>query len=439
MAFAVGGTFMGSTFDSARAQDEAEAKQLTVTKTAYWSRSLGHVAPRSLTDRFPPTVVCLVAPGFCNSPLAPALAGGDGVVQQAQPEAVVPSGDPFAEVMAGGKDHLPSGVIAGARRYLSALQFEVPTLPSDERVSKFEISLMPVPDVTFHFDSPGFRQAILAVLRLIQSEDPEAFMTELEKVGDDGHPIAQDEIPLGVEACPIVADFAWEAGGNQNADNAPERDTDERSDAGVVPKQVDCALGANGRVQDGKWFFDLSLAANAWAEGKLPNNGVLLRPVLPPNLAYGDPDLSTFDQVVFFSPTSAETDDQKPMFTLVTKDRARPVSTVGAARSIDSQVLGASTTNTETFTEAFGGIDDVAPAVDTPAPAVDTPPQRGSTLPALSGTPITEWWVWLLLPMFLAGVYLTTQALTAEPAMAVAGRSGAMTRLIEARKRGDLL
>ncbi|HLG00760.1 MAG TPA: hypothetical protein VI916_09820 [Acidimicrobiia bacterium] len=436
MAFAIGGLFLATPFGVARAEEGAEAQKLTITKQAYWSRSLGHVAPKALTDHFPPTVVCLVAPQFCNSPLAPALAEGDKIAQQTQPESI-PGGDATAEAMAGGKENLPTGVLAGARRYLSAIQFDTPAIPTGHRATKFEIQLTPDPDFTFHYDSPAFRQTVLSVLRLIQSEDPEAFMTELEKVGNERHP-PKSETLLGVEACPIVGDFAWDAGGNQDAAKAPERDTDERKDGAVFPKQVDCSLGSNAKHRDGKWVFDLTLAVNAWADGKIPNNGLLLRPVLPPNLAYGDPDLSTFDQAVFFSPTGTTISDNLPTFSLATKEKSKPV-TLASGRTIQPQVLGAQATS-ETFTETFGALDDPAPVLDAadPAPAVDAPPQRGATLPAGLGVPVTEWWVWLLLPMFLAGVYLTTQALTAEPAMVTVQRSGAMTRLIEARRRGEL-
>lgn len=434
MALAIGGLFLATPFGVARAEEGAEAQKLTITKQAYWSRSLGHVAPKSLTDHFPPTVVCLVLPAFCNSPLAPVLAEGDKLAQSTQPESL-PGGDQIAEAMAGGKENLPTGVLAGARRYLSAIQFDTPAIPAGHRATAFEIQLTPDPDFTFHYDSPAFRQAVLSALRLIQTEDPEAFMTELKKVGDDGHPL-KNETVLGVEACPIVGGFAWDAGGNQDAATAPERDTDERKEGAVLPKQVDCNLGSNAKQRDGKWVFDLTLTANAWADGKIPNNGILLRPVLPPNLAYGDPDLSTFDQAVFFSPTGTTVGDNLPTFSLATKERSKPVS-LAPARSIQPQVLGA---QSETFTETFGALDDPAPVLDAPdpAPSVDAPPQRGATLPAGIGVPVTEWWVWLLLPMFLAGVYLTTQALTAEPAMVMAQRSGAMTRLIEARRRGEL-
>lgn len=443
MVLAAAGAVVAAPFGIARAQEvEQEPKPLEITRQAYWARSLGHVPPNVLVAHFPPTVVCLVAPDFCNSPLAPVLQGIDAQVVANQPETIVPGGGPadvLAQVMVGGEDHLPTGVIAGARRYLSAVRFELPTIPSGHRVDRFELVLTPVSDFTFHFDSPGFRQAILAILRGIQTEDPGAFQQEFEKVGSDNHPMVNDEVPLGVEACPIVEGVAWDEGSNQDAATAPERDNDERrtnaeGESELLPKQVDCILGANSKIEDGKWVFDLTLAANAWAGGRMPNNGVLLRPVLPPNLAYGDPDLSTFDQATFFSPKSTDVPEDAPQYVMATEEDSEPVR-LGTSQTVQPQVLGA---REETFTEVFGSVDQPATPLDAPARAA-APSTQGGLVPALSGTPVTEWWVWMLLPLFLAGAYLISQALTAEPAMAFAERSGAMTRLIEARRRGELL
>lgn len=434
IAVALAGLVAGAPFGVARAQEgELPAQALTVTKQAYWTRSLGNLAPKALTDHFPPTVVCLLAPEACGGALAGPTSAIDKQVVENQPEDKIPGGDALGPALVGGKDHLPTSVLAGARRYLSGLQFDLPSVPSGHRVSKFEIQLVPVDDFTFHFDSPGFRQAVQAALVLAGRRDAAAFAEEAKKVGNDDHPMVGEDA-LGVEACPIVGGFEWKAGSNQDAKTAPERDADERTGTKLSPKQVDCILGANGKVRDGKWVFDLTLAANAWADGKLPNNGILLRPVLPPNLAYGDPDVSTWDQVTFYSPGTAANDRQKPKYAFATKEKSKPVS-VGGARTVEPQVLGS---DTETFTETFGRIDEPSAPLDAPAPRVEEPPPTARVLPALSGGPITDWWVWLFLPMLLGGVYLTALALTAEPALVTAERAGAMTRLIEARRRGEL-
>lgn len=441
IALGITGAFVAFPFGTARADEDAKPQVLTITKQAYWSRSVGHAAPNALTTHFPPTVVCLVAPDLCINPLSPVLSKIDEQVAGHQPESVIPGGgsaDLLAQAMVGMEEHLPAGVLAGARRYLSAFQFDLPALPEGQKVSKFEVVLAPVEDFTFHFDSPAFRQAVLAALRLIQTEDPEAFQFELAKVGDEAHPFTNTETPLGVEACPILGDVTWAAGSNQDAATAPERDSAERVREGdsikVLPKQVDCNLGGNGKIVDGNWVFDLTLAANAWADGRLPNNGVLLRPVLPPNLAYGDPDLSTFDQVTFFSPLSTEDVTKLPGFVFATKDKAKPA--ISSARTGAPQVLGA---QTENFTETFGSIDKATAPLDAPEPEpAPEEPEVQAALPALSGKAVTAWWTWLLLPILLGGIYLTTQALTTEVAPVTAERSGAMTRLIEARRRGEL-
>ena len=58
------------------------------------------------------------------------------------------------------------------------------------------------------------------------------------------------------------------------------------------------------------WTFDLTFAVQAWTEGTdgdvLPNQGIMLRPVGAPNLAYGDPDFSTNWQVSLADSTATD-------------------------------------------------------------------------------------------------------------------------------------
>ncbi|MBI2168317.1 MAG: hypothetical protein HYU28_02280 [Actinobacteria bacterium] len=313
------------------------------------------------------------------------------------------------------------------------MQFDLPAVPEGHKVTKFELRLTPVDDprYNYHFDSPAFRQAVVAAL-VATRQDPAAFEQELKKVGDADHEPLNTK-HLGVEACPIVAD--WAAGGNQDATTAPERDSVERrtvnGETKTLPQQVNCALNASVHVIDGVWVFDLTFAANAWATGRIENRGVLLRPVLPPNLAYGDPDLSTWDQVTFTN---------TPQFVFETAEKKK-AAVAPAPRTVAPQVLSSTAESTETVTESFGGGESAAIEVESTPDEVATSPSPPivQQVPAvLSGNPVTKWWTWLLLPMLLGGVFLTTQALTAEPVLAATERSGAMSRLIEARRRGLL-
>lgn len=426
-------------FNPARAQD-VEAVPIEISKQAYWSRSLGHVAPNALTSTFPPTAVCLVAPQLCRPELGPVQSPINQQVVGNQPEDRIPGGDQIAKIMAGNNDnYLPTGVIAGNRRYLSAIQFDLPEVPSGHKVTKFELHLTPVDDprLNYHFDSPAFRQAVVAALVGVGRREPEPFREETEKIGKEPHVPTSDQ-HLGVEACPIVAE--WSAGANQDSKSAPERDSVERvtvdGESKSFPQQVNCALNASTKVVNGVWVFDLSFAANAWATERIANNGILLRPVVPPNLAYGDPDLSTWDQVTFHSAASTDKAEEKPRFVFETEEKARPVSFV-SSRSDDVEVLGAQE-STETFTETFGAIDDFATPADVVQAEEPAPVVRPAAPALLSGDAVTQWWTWLFVPMLLAGIYVTTQAMAAEPALAAVERSGAMTRLIEARRKGLL-
>ena len=62
------------------------------------------------------------------------------------------------------------------------------------------------------------------------------------------------------------------------------------------------------------------------------------------------------------------------------------------------------------------------------------PPTTGAapppTVAGATERPFTPWWVWLLIPIGLAGLYYLARSLTAEPEVALE-RPGAMTRLIE--------
>lgn len=444
----------GFAFGAAHAQEAADpskAKPLSVDKVATYTHNLGNTAPPSITDQFPPQALCLVAPEFCSEdaeqisdPVNDVVAGDDGEDDNpledavdpeddgTQPEDTVPS-DPATLARPG---DLPVSILLGAPRHESAIKFELPEVPDGHQVSSFRVFLRET-DPTYHSDSPAFRQGIVAALQLAARQDP----SEIDKIPEED--LVQNEELQGVEACPIVEPF--EEGRGRPGSEAP-KDSTEADEPGL-----DCALGANGQRifdEDGTvlWVFDLTFAADAWNEGEIPNEGVLFRPVAAPNLAHGDPDLTTSEQVTFEGPAEEDASDEEraaaPAFTMSTEPKPEPVSfddfpTVqqqsGTTSASEPPSSGSAP---QTFTETVAAPPSTAEPPPTTQPSTPPPTSDETQVaaPALSTSdPVTEPWVWLFVPALLAGGYLTTQALTASPQVAVE-RSGAMTRLIESRR-----
>jgi hypothetical protein len=177
------------------------------------------------------------------------------------------------------------------------------------------------------------------------------------------------------------------------------------------------------------------------------NHGVLLRLELPPNLAYGDPDMSSWDQVVLHSDVSAESADAKPAYTadveeitgVISFDPGPSIDDTGGTGSdtgtdTGASVLGAQVSAPQTVTEVFGSPGDVfTPEADAGGSVTQEPTGDFQASPVFVGTPVTPGWVWLLVPIFLLGMVLAAQGFTAETAL-VTERAGAMTRLIQKRR-----
>lgn len=432
MAFAVAGALVAGPIGAARAQqgdgvpDDAEA--LAIDKQATYTHNLGHTVPPSVSNTFPPQAVCLVVPDFCGEDAQEITDNEDlslqDTVEENQPEDTVPQVAPTHFASPG---DLPLSILAGAKRHEAAVKFTLPDVPDGHQVDEFRVFFTQT-DPTFHTDSPMFRQSMVAALQLLVRQDP----SEVSKLADRdplAGPFPDPELFNGLEVCPITT--AFEEGENQAGTEAPKDSTE------VDDPTLDCGFGANGTPiavgdEGVVWAFDLTLAANAWVEDDLANEGILLRPIGAPNLAHGDPDLSTSEQITL---VGGEAEEGTPEFTIATSEKPEPIS----FGEFDSgpQVQG-SEARTETFTEVLGGAETQQQPVDRPAPEPEPAPPVQQAAPAvLSGDPVTEWWVWLLLPILLAGAYLTAQGLTAEPIVA-AERSGAMTRLIEARRATEL-
>lgn len=421
-----------ATFAPAAAQEASQAPEdaqpLTVESTAHWTYPVSDALPRTLTSEFPPGVVCIVAPQLCPEDLAPVgelVTGAVGTVTENEPN---PPADPLQP------GDLPVGVVGGAEHYEAALKFETPAVPSEHEVDSFVLVLEQT-QPTFHTSSPAFRQAVLATLTCARECDEDQFNKIMEK-----QPV--ESAVLGVEVCPFTEPF------DEGASQSPPDD-----------QPVDCIFGANAEpLDDGTWLVDLTFTAQAWQSGELENHGVLLRSTGAPNLAYGDPDPTTSAQVTF-SPAVAAASSSSP------GRSAGTTGTGGTGTSGFGGDTGSSTTGSSSesgFASApSGGVSSESfspPASSTPeesaaAPQIAEPPvatgdgqNTGSETAPVAGvldetdSAGSAWWMWLLVPLFAAGSWMTAQSLTAEATLgSTRERTGAMSRLVasNAAARGD--
>lgn len=427
--------------------EEAETQDAAITKRGFYAAPLSDVIPQTVLKGFPPQVVCLVIVKSCTGQFHESqpeglkegygdLRGGvsDGMseVQGRDP------GEPASPIP---PDHHPVSITAGNARYRSAVLFELPSVAEGDQVDSFQLILKEA-QPTGGISSPALRQAVLAFMtcaRGCQGDQFEKILTS--------EPV--ERAPLGIEACPIVDDPTTE---RNETDWQAERSQSE----GELPA-ADCVLGGSGqRQEDGTWVFDLTFAMEAWNDGELPNAGVLIRPQSAPNFAYGDPD-SSFNKQVTFAP--------ELQYRIATSEEPAPIdnpfgspSGGGEGFSGDGGTSGASTGgssggftttggstggNVSTFSapaDSAGG--DSAPVVAESGGGDGAPAASGfDSEPVAAGNeegPGSAWYVWLLVPVFLGGMWMTAQTLTAEPQAVAAGRSGAMTRLLERQQAGAL-
>ncbi|MFP5255775.1 MAG: hypothetical protein ACLGI8_08005 [Acidimicrobiia bacterium] len=401
----------------------------TVARQAYFTYPVTDVTPPVLTNGFPPGTVCLVAglvgaAQLCGEEVQE-VGGGLGL-SDGIPIPVSPDGE-IAQPVAPGTT--PVGMLGGQPRYVSLLQLALPTLPEGQGFDSFEL-VVRQDGLNYAAESPAVRAVVLAALSQVSSQDPARLAEEVGQALTSGE--LTTETVTGIEACPATE--TWTGGDAQGA----------AADGTRVPDS-DCVLGTTG-VYDpeaGTWTFDLTFAAQAWTEGApgrdgpLPNEGIVLRPVGAPNLAYGDPDFSTNWTVSFGDGEAGEA--TRPVIRYTTS----PLATETGLAPVDVAPV------------------DVAPSAPFEVPAFDAgSPSLAPTAPqpspgaALAGTLRARWaerassrgsgelpaWMLLALPLGLAGAALFGQAAVA-PAAASRRRPGALTRLMTSGSAGpdDLL
>jgi hypothetical protein len=396
---------------------EAVERPAVVTREAYFTHPITQITPPVLRNGFPPATACLVAglvgvPQVCGSEvqqIAALLGLGDGI-----PVLVTPDGD-LAQPVA--PSTTPVGMLGGQARYTSLIQLALPALPAGEALGSFELVLHE-DGLGFALESPALRDVVTQVVAQLEDQDPQLIVDAIQRAITGEVPVVAQTI-TGIEACPAIE--TWNGGPAQGA----------ALDGTRLP-DVTCLIGTTG-AHDPKartWTFDLTFAAQAWTTGldgqePLPNEGILLRAAGAPNLAYGDPDLSTNWVVSLADSTAAA--------------RLRPVvrwTTVPAPTDDGggSAVLPDDAFEIPSFGDSTGGLGLGGP-----------PTAGGSTLGAIraryaevpdgGGDPHTPGWVWIGLPLAAAGALVFGEALRSQPAL-TRRRPGALTRL-EAKLEED--
>jgi hypothetical protein len=386
----------------------------TVTREAYFTNPLTQITPPLLRNGFPPATVCLVAglvgvAQLCGTEiqqLVSVLGLTDGL-----PIPVTPDGDLAQLVLPG---TTPVGMLGGQQRYASLYQVALPTVPEGEAISRFELVLKQ-DGLSFALESPALRDIVLQVVSQLSEQDPAKITDAVQRAILGEVPLVTEMI-TGIEACPIIE--PWQGGSAQGA----------ALDGTRLP-DVDCLNGTTGRYDaaSNTWTFDLTFAAQAWTEGDadgevLANEGVLLRPVGAPNLAYGDPDLST-NWVVSLGNGEAGA-GTRPMirYSTVPADVGAPVPSPG----------GGGTFQPPTFAPGapidFGGVS-TPPVASAAGPLT----ARFAEREPFDGKGHTPGWVWLALPLGAIGALIFAQSLGAST-VANRRRPGALSHLVAAHE-----
>lgn len=394
-----------------------------VSREAYFTHPLTQVTPPLIKAGFPPGTVCLVAglvgaPQLCGEEVQ--QIGGLLGLSDGLPIPLSPDGEIAQPVVPG---TTPVGMLGGQQRYTSLLQLALPALPEGHGFASFELVLRQS-GLNFAIESPALRAVVLAALGQVSEQDPAKLVDDIGQALTEGE--LTTESVTGIEACPAVE--PWIGGDAQAA----------AADGTRLP-DTDCLLGTTGVLDPaaGTWTFDLTFAAQAWTGGEpggepLPNEGIVLRPVGAPNLAYGDPDLSTNWVVSLADAAAAE--DERPLIRYSTV--ALTPEGVEGPPAFDGP---------STFDPGVGGVVELPSFDPIPSSGPVTPPvaslggairARYAERASSAGAGYLPGWVWLALPLGALGAVLLAQALAASPASS-RRRPGALSKLVATNAASD--
>jgi hypothetical protein len=401
---------LGASMRLGPAEAETVEGPATVTKEAYFTNPITQVTPPHLRNGFPPATACLVAglvgvPQLCGTEiqqLAALLGLSDGL-----PIPITPDGDLAQPIVLPGTT--PVGMLGGQQRYASLLALSLPTLAEGERFGSVELVLHQ-DGLNFALESPALRDVVLQIVSQLEEQAPEKIAEAVQRAISGEVPLVAQSV-TGIEACPIRED--WNAGDAQGANLD-----------GVRLPATDCIVGTTGAFDPATatWTFDLTFMVQAWTDGldgqPFENRGLMLRPVGAPNLAYGDPDVSTNWVVSLADSTAAE--PLRPMlrYTTVAGDEGGAID-------------GGTSAELPSFTPG-GPVDFGAPGPGPVTPGGGEAAPGEELVPTPRRASSTPGWVWLVLPLGLVAAAIFAQSLDATPD-ALRRRPGALTRLSDER------
>lgn len=390
-AVAGAATFAVVAFPSGAGAEAADppAKQAAISKQAWYTAKTSNAFPAVVFKEFPNAIMCVAGPELCTeqaNQLSQPIE--DGLTSISAP------GGPVQPVAPG---TVPVGLLGGKIRYATVMKIDLDPAPANSEISKLDLVLHE-DGAAYAMESPAFR-ALLRAMVAQYTDDPswDPFQVFFDAVTTQQTKLLAVE-PTGVEVCAVVA--SWTEGDNLDAATMPERE---------------CTYGSNGvRAADGSWTFDLSVMAQAWADGVIPNLGIYIGPVTAQNLEYGDPDYST-NFLVSFGGKDAAAATHPAVRASYTE--LPPEEVVDDPPPFDPVPVG-----------------DPLPPYVPPAyePPVSPDPPRGPialgpTVPV--GKPFIPARMWLAFPLGLVAAALFSRGLGAEAEPAFARAGGALTRL----------
>lgn len=211
----------------------------------------------------------------------------------------------------------------------------------------------------------------------------------------------------GVRACLVITE--WVGGESGNWDFKPSTDCTVTAAVAKLKEETrqepDPSSGANRPRRVVTYGIDLLPMAAVWAEDK-PNYGIAFQPTTDAGGNY---------QVAFRTPSGIAPD---AMVARVTYDPPEEPE-FGDSGDFESGL------------PSFGGFTTGgAPVPGTGAFSVEPPARAAAPVRAVSN-PVTPWWVWLILPVGLAGLAAIARAAVAD--VVIEDRVGPVTRLMQQR------